>query len=104
MIKSIKKIIKYPRLTFGYPKEPMESKFFAATPEVEANKCNMCGQCLSSCPSDAIIMDNLLKSAVIDYNKCIFCALCEDLCPTEAIKMTNRFEIAKTDKSKLTTS
>ncbi len=97
MFDTIKKIIKYPRLTQEYPKADADSSLFIGKPEIDLGKCNYCGECQARCPSGAIAMDKGLEKNVIkiNYGKCIFCTLCEEVCPTKAIKMTNEFELAE---------
>lgn len=101
MINTIKKIIKYPRLTQDYPTKPINSSLFIGKPEIDPEKCSLCGECAERCPSKAIVMDKSSGSIGINYDECIFCTLCEDVCPVEAAKMTNRFELAEKDRSKL---
>ena len=44
------------------------------------DKCQGCGICLRSCPSDAIIGDKR-KVHIIDQSKCIKCGTCLEVCP-----------------------
>ncbi|MDD2400855.1 MAG: NADH-quinone oxidoreductase subunit NuoB [Clostridia bacterium] len=101
MFNTVKKIIKYPRVTGDYPNKPLDSSLFIGKPEIDLSKCNRCGECLSRCPSNAIVMDKTSNNIGINYDECIFCALCEDVCQSEAVKMTNSFELAEKDKNKL---
>ncbi|MBI5244264.1 MAG: 4Fe-4S binding protein [Elusimicrobia bacterium] len=50
---------------------------------VISDKCNACGTCFDTCPSEAIIKDE--KQFKIDAEKCIDCAACEAACPEKAI-------------------
>lgn len=50
---------------------------------IDAEKCTGCNECASSCPSDAIKMEN--EKAVIIEENCLDCAACVDACPNEAI-------------------
>jgi NAD-dependent dihydropyrimidine dehydrogenase PreA subunit len=53
--------------------------------KVDSAKCTGCGDCVSTCPLDAIqIKDNI---AVIDEETCGDCGACVDACPSEAISM-----------------
>jgi len=52
-------------------------------PVVLKDKCRGCGNCLKSCGSDAIIIEN--KKARIDHNKCVGCSLCIPACHFDAI-------------------
>ena len=100
MFRMIKKIIQYPRLTFKYPAEPMDSRLFIGKPEIDRDKCTACGECVSRCPSSAIVKDDKAR-ACINLDECIFCALCEDICSHGAVRMTNEFELAEKSREKL---
>jgi len=50
---------------------------------VDTEKCVASGDCIESCPTEAIeIQDNV---AVVDDDTCSDCGVCEDSCPTGAI-------------------
>ena len=101
MFKSILKIIKYPRLTQNYPKKAIDSRLFIGRPKIDSDKCTGCGECVSRCPSNAIVNNKNTKKAYINLDECIFCVLCEEVCPVGAVKMSNEFELAQYDKRKL---
>ncbi|MGE5679113.1 MAG: NADH-quinone oxidoreductase subunit NuoB [Pseudomonadota bacterium] len=101
MIETIKKIIKYPRLTQNYPIKPINSSLLIGKPEIDPAKCSFCGECAERCPSHAIVMDKALGNIGVNYDECVFCTLCEDICPAGAARMTNRFELAEKERSKL---
>ncbi|MHB1483865.1 MAG: NADH-quinone oxidoreductase subunit NuoB [Saccharofermentanales bacterium] len=101
MFKSLRKIIKYPRLTQNYPMKAIDSANFTGRPEIDSEKCTGCGACVSRCPSNAIIMENGHDSIGINYDECIFCSLCEEICPVEAVTMTKKFELAEKDRKNL---
>ncbi|MGM0441964.1 MAG: DUF362 domain-containing protein [Elusimicrobiota bacterium] len=52
--------------------------------EVNKEECISCGVCLSSCPNEAISMND---KAEIDKNKCNGCGECVSVCPVDAIKL-----------------
>ena len=52
-------------------------------PWVDQEKCVGCGVCISSCPVDAISMEN--DKATVRQDKCIFCGECFSACPQGAI-------------------
>lgn len=101
MFKIIKKIIKYPRLTQSYPKKPLNSALFIGKPEIDISKCTRCKECISRCPSRAIVLVEASNDIGINYDECVFCTLCEEVCPVNAVKMTNEFELAQNDRNKL---
>ena len=47
--------------------------------EINNDRCDFCGTCVSVCPSDAI---ELRESSIrIDREKCTVCGFCVDTCP-----------------------
>lgn len=104
MFRTIRKIIKYPRLTSGYPQKPIDSSRFIAKPEIDQAKCTLCGACAQHCPSRAMTVNAQERSIDICLDDCIFCALCEDVCPAGAVHMTNQFELAHHDRNRSGTS
>jgi Ni,Fe-hydrogenase III small subunit/formate hydrogenlyase subunit 6/NADH:ubiquinone oxidoreductase subunit I len=101
MFKIVKKLLKYPRLTQGYPYKTVDASRFIGQPAIDQAKCTMCGECASRCPSRAIVMDRAKRSIGINYDECVFCVLCEEVCPVGAAKMTTRFELAKKHRNEL---
>lgn len=104
MLKTINKLIKYPRLTLDYPKTNMDSRRFIGAPEINQDKCTNCGECVLHCPSHAIVSIPSAGSVGINIDECVFCALCEDVCPAGAIHMTNKFELTEKDRNALRVS
>lgn len=52
---------------------------------VDKEKCDGCGTCVESCPSEAIKMED--GKAEVKQDECIDCNACEDACTTGAIKV-----------------
>jgi ferredoxin len=52
---------------------------------VDAEKCSACGECVASCPLDAITMQETV--AHVDPETCGDCGACVDVCPTQAISV-----------------
>ena len=54
---------------------------------VDKDKCEGCGDCVDSCPTNSITMDGTL--AVVDPENCIDCVACKDTCNSAAIEMAD---------------
>lgn len=52
---------------------------------VDPEKCEGCGDCVDSCPTEAISIQD--DKAVVNDEECSDCAACETDCPTEAISI-----------------
>ena len=101
MFKSINKIIKYRRLTQNYPSKPIDTSRFIGKPEIDTKKCTMCCECVSRCPSRAIVINKDTNEIGINLDECVVCTLCEEICPVDAAIMTNQFELAAKKRSDL---
>ena len=95
MLKVLKKIIQYPRVTLGYPAEPLNTEYITGRPCIDTKLCTMCGECVRRCPTQAIVEAEQESKLAIKLEKCIFCSLCEDVCPTGAMTMVKEFELTK---------
>ncbi|MDA8442501.1 MAG: DUF362 domain-containing protein [Peptococcaceae bacterium] len=49
-------------------------------------KCLGCGDCVRSCPPEALVLD-ANKRPVVDLDKCIRCFCCQELCPHKAVEI-----------------
>jgi ferredoxin len=60
-------------------------------PQVDSNKCNGCGACVSLCPTTALrIVDNPdTRKMELNLSRCIFCGRCGEICPEGAINGQN---------------
>jgi MinD superfamily P-loop ATPase len=57
----------------------------AQMPEIDREKCQGCGLCVSVCACGALVLvDNIV--AAVEVGECGWCALCELVCPNEAIR------------------
>lgn len=61
----------------------LRDKIFWMRPVADPGRCTLCGQCIKSCPVQA--MQSNGRVPIIDYEKCINCLCCEELCPEKAI-------------------
>ncbi len=104
MFEMLKKIAKYPRVTGNYPKEPLDKSGFVGRPEINPDKCSLCGECERRCPSSAVVLNNTEKTAGINIDECIFCGLCEEICPEDAVKMSHEIELAVKNREELRVS
>ena len=55
-----------------------------ALPQIDQEKCILCGQCVGACPHDVLEMR---VNALVFKNpqQCTYCGLCEENCPHEAV-------------------
>ena len=79
---------------------------FLGAPQIDATKCTGCGQCVSPCPTDALIIKESPSSdkrtLLLSYGDCINCGLCAPACPYEAITFNGKYESAAINKQELT--
>ncbi|QOX62347.1 NADH-quinone oxidoreductase subunit NuoB [Anoxybacterium hadale] len=95
MFQVIKKIIQYPRVTQDYPAKPFDTSLTSGKPVIHSEKCTACGECVTRCPSGAIVENVDTNTLEINDNACIFCVLCSEVCPHGAIEITGEFELAQ---------
>lgn len=64
-----------------------------ARPEIIVQKCEACGICRTSCPAQAISIEEHQgrRYAVIDRDKCIRCYCCQEVCPHDAVRLRHSF-------------
>jgi MinD superfamily P-loop ATPase len=53
-------------------------------PELDLDKCDLCGLCVDVCRCEAIVM-NGESITITDTEACGWCSLCEAVCPRDAI-------------------
>jgi Ni,Fe-hydrogenase III small subunit/formate hydrogenlyase subunit 6/NADH:ubiquinone oxidoreductase subunit I len=106
MFRIIRKNLEVGKVTIPYkPGTPAPPGFLGA-PEIDPEKCTGCGQCISPCPTNALVIqdkrDQDKRELFLSYSACIFCGLCEPACPYEAISFKGKFELAAKRKEELT--
>ncbi len=79
---------------------------FMGAPQIDSTKCTGCGQCVLSCPTNALGIEDHpssdKRSLFLSYGDCIYCGLCEPACPYEAITFAGKYELAARKKEELT--
>ena len=53
--------------------------------EVEADRCEGCGACVSVCPFEALSVRN--DSLIVDRDRCMGCGVCAANCPQGALAL-----------------
>ncbi len=56
-------------------------------PEVDAEKCIGCGECVEVCPVDVYELQDE-KSVPVNAEECLGCESCVEVCESEAITVT----------------
>lgn len=59
-------------------------------PQIDLGRCTLCGQCVSACPVQAVILFST-GPRIVTPERCTYCTACEGICPAGAITCT--FEI-----------
>jgi NAD-dependent dihydropyrimidine dehydrogenase PreA subunit len=57
---------------------------------IDWDKCQACGDCVDTCPSEVLVMGKQNGKEVADVAKaedCIGCEACVGICPEEAIQI-----------------
>jgi ferredoxin len=52
--------------------------------QIDENRCAACGNCVETCPFDALTLDSM---ACVDVERCMGCGVCVDQCPAGAITL-----------------
>jgi ferredoxin len=53
------------------------------TTNIDKDKCDRCGTCISVCPSNALLL--LTDALVVDSGRCTGCGNCIQICPFGAL-------------------
>jgi electron transport complex protein RnfB len=56
--------------------------------QVDPDRCQACGSCLSACPFEALSLPGW--TAVVDRLRCVGCGLCTQACPEQALSLALR--------------
>jgi len=107
MLDIIKKTLQTGCQTTKYPETPdFAPQGFRGKPELIAEKCTYCGDCVKVCPPGVIWLKekNGEKMLSLSCCGCIFCARCEEVCQTGAVKLTQEYELSSKTKEDLLSS
>ena len=63
-------------------------------PEVDRDLCILCGDCVTSCPQQAL-MAQPGDVPRVNEELCAYCGDCEDICPVGAIRLPYKIVIAE---------
>jgi len=55
--------------------------------KVDSGRCNGCGNCIESCPVEALALNKKSRQAEVNEQECIDCGVCVENCPTEALTL-----------------
>ena len=67
-------------------------------PEIDREICDLCGDCLAACPTQALSLDAERRVIVLDDEHCAYCGDCEAICPAGAIRLPYEIRLAKRNK------
>jgi formate hydrogenlyase subunit 6/NADH:ubiquinone oxidoreductase subunit I len=107
MLEIIKKTLKIGCQTTKYPQTPDFAPLgFLGKPQLIADKCTFCGECVKVCPPAVIWLTEKKGEKLLSLSccGCIFCARCEEVCQTGAIKLTREYELTSKTKEALLAS
>jgi polyferredoxin len=69
------------------------SRFSLLKQQIDMDKCNDCGLCVSHCLMDIKLLEYAHNNNRILSSECVLCDSCVNVCPTEAIKTTWRLDV-----------
>jgi len=55
-------------------------------PHIDRIRCTGCGDCIATCPVDALGAVQG-KASLVHPDRCTYCNACEDICPVGAIEL-----------------
>lgn len=60
-------------------------KYLWIRPVIDPDRCNKCGKCVESCPTEAMRCGVYIPE--FDYEECINCLCCMEMCPRKAVTL-----------------
>lgn len=53
--------------------------------KIDENKCDLCGECIELCSSNALTIKN--EELIFHSDECAYCETCVDICENQAIQI-----------------
>lgn len=103
-IKALLLSSRHKKITRPYPFVPVTPpENLRGRLEVDPNKCIGCGNCVRTCPSRLITIENYKDERIVKFSsgRCIYCGRCAAACPEKAICITHEYELATDNKKDL---
>lgn len=69
----------------GFESTEKGKRMSLAVPQIDVEKCDGCGECLTLCPAGAVALVEG-KAFIARPEDCTYCTECEGLCPAGAIR------------------
>ena len=66
--------------------------------ENDINECIFCSICQKKCPTNALVVDKVNRTWVIERMKCIQCSCCVEVCPKKCLSNENTYTSPNTEK------
>lgn len=90
--------------TTPYPAAP-EAAATRGRPTLDATRCQGSGDCVRSCPTGAIRLDDDPADGTrrwhVDLGACVFCGVCAQACASQAIALVPGVELSVRDRAAL---
>ena len=67
-------------------------------PEIDRERCTLCGDCVKNCPQGAVHICS--GKVILDEALCEYCGECEDVCPMGAVALPYEIVIRESQRSK----
>lgn len=103
-IKALLLSSRHRKITRPYPFVPVKPpENLRGKLQILKNKCIGCGNCVRTCPSRLIKIENTGDEGIVKFSsgRCIYCGRCAASCPERAIQITHEFELATENKEDL---
>jgi len=98
-------------ITQQYPDaKPNFAPRFHGAFELNAENCNACGNCVTACPNNVIVIESERDQETkkrypvrftINMDQCLYCGLCVENCNRDGLHFTQEYELAAYDKGQI---